>query len=48
MKQVGKKQCFESREINGFEHLLTSARATAQENLAARGMALMIKKFAKT
>ena len=23
MKQVGKKQCFEAREINGFERLLT-------------------------
>ena len=48
MKQAGEKQCFEAREINGFEHLLTSARATAQENLAASGMALMIKKSAKT
>ena len=48
MKQVGKKQCFESREINGFERILTWEHATAQENLAASGMALMIKKFSKT
>ncbi|EEV22942.1 hypothetical protein ENHAE0001_1255 [Enhydrobacter aerosaccus SK60] len=32
MKQVGKKPCFEAREINGFERILTSARVTAQEN----------------
>ncbi len=48
MKQVGKKQCFEAREINGFERLLTWAHATAQENLAASGVALMIKKSVKT
>lgn len=32
MKQVGEKQCFEAREINGFERILTWAHATAQEN----------------
>ena len=48
MKQVGKKQCLEAREINGFERILTWAYATAQENLAVSGIALMIKKFAKT